>query len=240
MATAGKFKFDVKSNAKSVLAWTREYGRLLPAAQAAALVNLLLGAVEQADQTGIVMGHETGKDESWYAIPVAGADHPTAKPTAYDFKHGAAKITSYVRNAKGQILDRRVERLGTQSSYLFKDKVVSRTGELHDDMSFDMEGDVQGYQLDAEALREAYLMKSNLGGMEIVADDGGAILRTTATNDGQKVATLEKRGIQSGKGRPRYIIRKALISVSKRYSTSMRKELAKAAKLAEKAKESKA
>lgn len=230
MAAAGKFKLDVKSNAQSVLAFTREVGRLLPAAQCASLVNIALGVVHQVDLNSIVLGQST-RDDSWYAMPIPGADHPTAKPTANDFKSRTVVASGYTRNAKGQILSRTVQRVGPQLNYLFKDKVVSRTGELHDDLSFDMEAHVLEFQLDPQIVRDNFFLESNLGGLQIAAQGPQVILKTTNTNDGQKIATLEKRGIQSGTGRPRYMFRKALISATKRYSTAMAKELAKAEKL---------
>lgn len=239
MAAAGNqaLKIDYRSNAKAVLAQTREFGRLIPAASAAVLVNLLLGSVERARRSSLVQGGRAAKDDSWYATPIAGADHPTAKPTAEDFRARTVKATSYVRNAKGQILSRKVERVGPQLNYLFKDKVVSRTGEFEDDLSFDMEAGVREYDLDPNVIRDNFLLESNLGGLRIVADGDGAMLLSSADDDGQKMATLEKRGIQSGKGKPRYILRRAIQGESRRWSTLMRKELAKAEKLAAQAKE---
>jgi len=239
MAAAGKsFKVDVKSNALQVLAVTRENGKLLPAALAAALTNLALAGIEQAELNGIVRGHENPKKDSWFALPIPGATDPTAKPTAFDFKNHAVKMSNFVRDSKGHILGRTVERSGPQFGYLFRDKVVSRTGEYYDDMSFENDPSVRGTQLDPAMLREQFLLSSNLGGLEISAIGSEVLLRTTATNEGNKIATLEKRGTQSGRGRPRYIIRRALQSVTKRYSTTMKKEMAKAAKLAAQAKAS--
>lgn len=231
MAAAGKYKLDVKSNAKSVTAYIREYGRLLPAAQCASLVNLALGTVDQVDRNSIVMG-QPANDNSWYAMPISGADHPTAKPTKHDFQVRTVKAVGFQRNAKGQILSRTVQRVGPQLNYLFKDRVVSRTGALHNDLSFDFESHVQGFQLDPSVVRDNFFLESNLGGLQIAAQGNQVILKTTSTNDGAKITTLEKRGIQSGSGRPRYMFRKALISNTKRFSTGMKKELVKADKLA--------
>lgn len=231
MAAAGKYKLDVKSSAKSVAAYIREYGRLLPAAQCASLVNLVLGTVDEVSRSGVVTG-QPANDDSWYAKPIPGADHPTARPTKHDFQTRAVKAVGFVRNAKGHILSRTVQRVGPQLSYLFKDRVVSRTGALHNDLSFDFETHVQGFQLDPNVVRDNFFLESNLGGLQIAAQGNQVILKTTGTNDGAKIATLEKRGIQSGSGRPRYMFRKALISNTKRFSTGMKKELAKADKLA--------
>ena len=238
MAAAGKvLKIDLRSNARAALAQTREHGRLIPAASAAVLVNLLLGSVERARRNSVVQGDRAAKDDSWYATPIAGADHPTAKPTAADFKARTVRATAYQRNAKGQILSRTVERVGPQLNYLFKDRVVSRTGEFEDDLSFDMEAGVREYDLDPNVIRENFLLESNLGGLQIVADGDGAMLMSTVGDDGQKMATLEKRGIRSGQGKPRYILRRAIQGEAKRWSTLMRKELAKAEREAARAAE---
>lgn len=232
MAAAGNrpFKVDLKSNAKTVLAQTREFGRLIPAASAAALVNLLLGAVEQAHRNGVVHGHEK-EGGFWNIQPISGADHPTTLPTAHDLQTKTAKF-EYTRDAKGHILSRKAVRVSQPDNYLFKDKAVSRTGEFDSDLSFDMEADVREFDLNPDVIRENFFLESNLGGIQIIADGDGALLRTTGTNEGDKISALEKRGINGGRGRPRYILRRSIQSVSKRWSTLMRKELAKAEKLA--------
>lgn len=237
MAAAGKvLKIDLRSNARSVLAQTREHGRLIPAASAAVLVNLLLGSVERARRNSVVQGGRASKDDSWFATPVVGADHPTARPTAHDIQTKTAKY-EYTRDAKGHILARKPVRVGTPANYLFKDRVVSRTGEFEDDLSFDMEAGVREYDLDPNVIRENFLLESNLGGLRIVADGDGAMLLSSGDNDGQKMATLEKRGIRAGQGKPRYILRRAIQGEAKRWSTLMRKELAKAEREAAKAAE---
>lgn len=235
MAAAGKFKAEVRSNARQVLAVTRENGKLLPAALVAAMTNVALAGVEQANKNGIVTGHE-GKEGSWWAEPIAGATDPTALPTRWDSKNGQAGYV-YTRNAKGHILDRKLVREATaNAAYLFRDRVVSRTGEFADDLDFDLAPGVRGMQLDGATLREEYLLESNLGGLKIAAVGSEVLLMTSSSDEGNKVAVLEKRGTRNGKGPPRYIIRRALKSVANRYSTAMRKELALAAKLAAKAK----
>lgn len=237
MAAAGNrpFKVDLKSNGRAVLAATRENGRLIPAAAAAALVNILLAATEQAHRNGVVQGHE-GEGGFWRIQPIPGSDHATTLPTAHDVRSNTARYV-YTRNAKGHILSRKAERKAVPANYLFKDKIVSRSGGFDSDLSFDMEAGVREFDLDPNVVRENFLLESNLGGLQIIADGDGAILRSTSTSDGQKMATLEKRGIQNGKGRPRYILRRAIQGVNNRWSTLMRKELAKAAKLAEQAKQ---
>lgn len=230
MASAsGRTRIDIKSNANQVLAATREHGRLLPVALTSSLVNIALAAVEQAEKTGIVKGHENpeGKKGSWYAMPVPGAVDMTSRPTRFDLQNGQAKF-QYTRNAKGHILSRTAVRTGDQSQrYLFRDKVVSRTGEFFDDMNFDASPGVRNMQLDPGKLRADYLLESNLGGLQIAAQGNQVLIRSTSSTEGIKMALLEKRGINNGQGRPRYLLRRGLRSVTNRYSTFMRKALAK-------------
>lgn len=225
---AGSIKVDIRSNGAKVLAATRNLRDKLPAAQTEALVNLALLAVKMAD-LNLVRGHEnpSGKAGSWHSIPVPGAHYPLAKPSLDDTRNKRVKY-SYTRDAKGHILDRKVEVISERAAmYLFRDKLVSRTGDLAADFSFDGEPGVRNMQLDAGAARAQYRLESGLGGLEIAGMDGQVLLRTTATKEGRKMSVLEKRGAQNGKDRPRYLLRRGLRSASTRYTTFMRKALAK-------------
>jgi hypothetical protein len=227
---AGNMRLAIRSNGDQVLAATLKMRDQLPAAQTAALTNLALAAVDLAD-TYLVRGHEnpSGKSGSWYSVPVPGAHYTLSKPSSSDVREKRV-VTTYTRDAKGRILDRKFQVLSERAAmYLFRDKMVSRTGDLAEDMSFDNDPLVRNMQLDAGAARTQYLLESGLGGLEIAAINGQVLLRTTATKEGRKMSVLEKRGAENGKGRPRYPLRRGLRSASTRYTTYMRKALAKLA-----------
>jgi hypothetical protein len=229
-SAAGSIRAAIKSNGDQVLAATLHRRDQLSAVQTAALVNIALAAVQVAD-TFVVRGHEnpSGKAGSWHSVPVPGAHYPLAKPSLSDMRNRRVAYT-YTRDAKGHILDRKVEVLSARAAmYLFRDKLVSRTGDLAMDMSFDGEPGVRNMQLDGAAAREQYMLESWLGGLEIAALNGQVILRTTDSKEGRKMSVLEKRGAENGKGRPRYGLRRGLRSASTRYTTYMRKALAKLA-----------
>lgn len=227
-SAAKSLRAAIKSNGNQVLAATLHRRDQLDAALTAALTNVALAAVEVAD-TFVVRGHEnpSGKAGSWHSVPVPGAHYPLAKPS-YDDTRNKRVSATYTRNAKGHILATKVEVISARAAmYLFRDKIVSRTGSLRADMTFDGEPGVRNMQLDGAAAREQYLLESAEGGLEIAAIDGQVLIRTTDTKEGRKMSILEKRGAENGKGRPRYPLRRGLRSASTRYTTFMRKALAK-------------
>lgn len=197
------------------------------------MTNIALAGVRQAELNGLIRGHEnpSKKSGSWYSIPVPGADHRQALPTLHDIKTGAAKIT-YKRNEKGHIKGRTVERSARSENYLFRDKVVSRTGELYDDLSFANDPSVSGGTV---RLAEAFHLESGLGGLEIASMGWTVLVRTTPSQEGQKLAVLEKRRADNGRLQPRYFLRRNLQSVARRYSTTFKREMAAAERAARKA-----
>jgi len=237
-------KVDLKSNAREVVAWSREMGKLTPDALTTSVVNIMLAGMTQVSQSGIVRGHENTprKGGTWFSNPVPGADHKTSLATAYDVREGDAKYV-YIRDKKGHILNRQVVRKETSSYYLFRDKWVSRTGELDDWFLFNWgqmhldeqwkNGSGTGLQhlggIHGVVFLEAY------EGMKIAGRDGVALFQTTSDDKGAKVAFLERARANSGELQPRYVIRRSLQAVSRRWSTSFRSEMKRAQKLADKA-----
>lgn len=238
-------KVDLKSNAREVVAWSREMGKLTPDALTTSVVNIMLAGMTQVSQSGIVRGFENDppKGGTWFSRPVPGADHKPSKATAFDVREGQATYT-YIRNEKGHIKDRKITRKETSSYYLFRDKWVSRTGQLDDWFLFDWgqtsldrqwtngSGGTGLQHLDGihgVVFLEAY------DGMKIAGRDGVALFQTTPDDKGEKVAFLERSRANNGELQPRYVIRRGVQSVSRRWSTSFRSEMKRAEKLAAKA-----
>lgn len=230
------FKVEIRSDVRRLQAHARAMEELVPAALTTSLVNVVLAGIEQAEKNGIVRGSEnpSGKPGTWFSKPVPGADHHPGLPTKQDIEDGHV-TWEYIRNEKGHIIDRKPIMNSTPGNYLFRDKVVSRTGDLFDDFSFDGEPDIEQGRLDPSILRDRYHFESNLGGMTLSAIGGEALLRTTPTRQGQKIATLEKRRADNGRMQPRYWIRRNLQSVTRRWSTAFKAEMRKAEKEAKKA-----
>lgn len=236
---ARNLKVDLKGNAREVLAFTRAMGQLTPAALTTSVVNIVLKGLQQAAESGIVYGYEnpSGVSGTWYEIPVPGADHKPAFPTLYDVRNKAAYV-HLIRNEKGQIIDRKMSTEGakeTRENYLFRDKWVSRTGDLRDKLDMRWgEQHVDDSTWKVDGTHASILLKS-FDGLVISGQNGEALLQTTPDKHGEKIATLEKRKADDGKLQPRYVIRRNLQSVSRRWSTAMKSELKRAEKLAAKA-----
>lgn len=229
-------KVDLKSNAREVIAWTREMGALTPAALTTSVVNIVLKGLQQAYESGLVQGYEnpSKKSGSWYEIPVPGADHRMSAPTLYDMRSASASIV-YKRDEKGHILDREATQFGPMRAYLFRDKWVSRTGNLRDLLYMDWgEQHVDETQWKVSGTHESILLQG-ADGISIAGRDGVALIQTTPDKWGYKIAALERARADRGNLQPRYVIRRNLQSVSRRWSTTFKSEMKRAEKLADKA-----
>lgn len=234
-AARNAFRVDLKSNAREVLAYTREMGQLMPGVLTTHLANITLAGLRQAELNGIVRGNENlaKKHGSWYSKPAPGADHQPALPTLHDLRTGSAKMT-YIRDAKGHIKGRKAEHTGRADNYLFRDKVVSRTGRLDDMFEFDWNAKFKVDQWKLQGSHE-YVFLKNLDGATISAMGSTVLFRTTPDEPGQKIAFLERSRADRGRLQPRYFIRRNLQSVARRYSTTFKREMAAAERLARKA-----